>query len=221
MMHKTDQEVHIPVRTTRRTRRQTSIADVAGVLYPLDAPPSAPGWNHDALEGMVGGLPCVDAAVLMAIRDAAQPTVVFTLRRDHLAQHAGQVSFPGGRVEASDGGVLGTALRESAEEVALDPGDVQPLGFLDCLETVSGYLVTPVVASLAAGAALAPQPGEVARVFEVPLAFLLDPANLREQAISTRGLRRMVYEYHGSEPRIWGVTALVLVNLMRRMKRMP
>ena len=194
---------------------------VSHALHPLNAPPGQPGWNHASLVELIGDAPRADAAVLMAIRDAHEPGVVFTLRRDNLAHHAGQVSFPGGRADASDIDVVATALRESHEEVALDAGAVQPLGYLDTLETISGFCVTPVVARLAADAVLSPQPSEVARVFEVPLDFLLDPKNLHEYEIYMRGLHRQVYEYTGVVPRIWGATALMLVNLMRRMGRMP
>lgn len=191
--------------------------EVARALYPLDAPPMRPGWNHADLVDLIGDGPRADAAVLMAIRDAPEPRVVFTLRRDDLARHAGQVSFPGGRADRGDADAVATALRESREEVALDPAAAEPLGFLDRLETVSGYCVTPVVARLAADAVLAPQPGEVARLFEVPLAFLLEPHNLRQFEYRARGERRMVYEYAGIKPRIWGATASMLVNLMHRM----
>lgn len=200
----------------------TGWLDVVGhALHPLDAPPAPPGWNHASLIELIGDAPRADAAVLMAIRDAPEPGVVFTLRRDDLRRHAGQVSFPGGRVDQGDTDVVATALRESHEEIALDAGAVEPLGYLDRLETISGFCVMPVVARLTPDAVLSPQPGEVARVFEVPLDFLLDPKNLHECEIHLRGLRRTVYEYTGVVPRIWGATALMLVNLMRRMGKMP
>lgn len=195
--------------------------EVARALYPLAAPPGPPGWNHDRLVELVGNAPRRDAAVLLAVRDVSEPRVVFTLRRDDLAHHAGQVSFPGGGVEAGDAGAVATALRESREEIALDPKAAEPLGYLDRLETISGFCVTPVVARLAADAVLTPQPGEVAQVFEMPLGFLLDPGNLRQFEYRSRGEPRKVYEYLGIEPRIWGATAAMLVNLMQRMKLMP
>jgi 8-oxo-dGTP pyrophosphatase MutT (NUDIX family) len=195
--------------------------EVGRALHPLEAPPRPPGWNHAALAGLIGDVSRADAAVLMAIRDAPEPGVVFTLRRDDLTRHAGQVSFPGGRADAGDVDAVATALRESREEIALDAGVVEPLGYLDTLETISGFCVTPVVARLAPDAVLSPQPGEVARIFEVPLDFLLDRANLREYEITLRGMRRKVYEYRGVAPRIWGATASMLVNLMQRMGRMP
>lgn len=194
-----------------------SLDEIARALRPLDAPPLGCGWNHDTVSELIGDRPRRDAAVLVAIRDAPKPSVVFTLRRADLAHHAGQVSFPGGAAEPRDAGPVATALRESHEEVALHPADVAPLGFLDRIETISGFCVTPVVARMQARAALVSQPGEVARVFEAPLDYLLDPANLRERFVFMRGPRRAVYEYQGSEPCIWGATAAMLVNLMRRM----
>jgi 8-oxo-dGTP pyrophosphatase MutT (NUDIX family) len=194
---------------------------VGQALHPLAAPPERPAWNHASLVELLGEVPRADAAVLVAIRDAPEPGVVFTLRRDDLVHHAGQVSFPGGRADAEDRDAVATALRESREEIALDTRAVDPLGYLDRLDTTSGFSVTPVVARLAPDAVLSPQPDEVARIFEVPLDFLLDPANLHAYDIHLHGRRRKVYEYVGVAPRIWGATALMLVNLMRRMGRMP
>ncbi|HEX7349033.1 MAG TPA: CoA pyrophosphatase [Rhodanobacteraceae bacterium] len=190
---------------------------VTAALHPLATPPSPPGWNHDYLVDLIGDAPRRDAAVLLAIRAAPQPRVVFTLRRADLAQHAGQVSFPGGGAEPRDRDVVATALRESCEEIKLDARTVEPMGYLDCIETISGYCVTPVVACVAADAVLQAQPSEVAEVFEVPLAFLLDPRHLRQFEYRVRNEHRAVYEYVGVTPRIWGATALMLVNLMRRM----
>jgi len=190
---------------------------VTRALHPLEAPPALPAWNHDYLLDLVGEGPRADAAVLMGIRDVPEPRVVFTLRRGDLVRHAGQVSFPGGRTDQGDSGAIETALRESREEVGLDPNAAEPLGFLDCVETISGFCVTPVVARLSADVRLVPQPDEVAKIFEVPLPFLLDPANLHQFEFGSHGEARKVYEYMGVEPRIWGATAAMLVNLMRRM----
>lgn len=199
------------------------LGNVKRALHPLDAPPESPGRNHDFFAELQGDASHIGvaAAVLVPIRDTPEPRVVFTLRRDDLVRHAGQVSFPGGRTDANDSNAIETALRESREEIALDPADAEPLGYLDCLETVSGFCVRPVVARLSAESMLTPEPGEVAKIFEVPLPFLLDPGNLRQFDYHSRGERRRVYEYGGVEPRIWGATAAMLVNLMRRMGLLP
>jgi 8-oxo-dGTP pyrophosphatase MutT (NUDIX family) len=219
MMREADQKADIPVRTFQE--QPATIEAVAQALHPLQRPPLEPGWNRDELLDLLGDAPRAGAAVLIALRDLPQPMVVFTLRHSGLRTHAGQVSFPGGRIDATDVDAVAAALREAHEEIGLDSRDAQPLGYLDCLDTVSGYCVTPVVARLAAGAKLSPQSSEVDSIFEVPLSFLLDPANLRQREFLTHGKRRSVYEYADTQPLIWGATASILVNLMQRMRRMP
>ncbi|KZC42063.1 UNVERIFIED_ORG: coenzyme A pyrophosphatase, partial [Rhodanobacter sp. FW104-R5] len=166
------------------------IDDVVNALRPLSTPPTGPGWNHADMTELLGSSGRQPAAVLVGFREGVQPRLVLTVRTDHLQAHAGQVAFPGGRSEPGDDDALATALRESEEEIGLDRKLVTPLGYLDRFETISGYCITPVVAQIAAEARLYPAPDEVAEVFEVPLAFLLEPANLRRYVMEFRGHRR-------------------------------
>lgn len=188
-------------------------------LRPLSEPPSAPGWNHAEMAELLGTAPLHDAAVLLGLREGVQPRLVLTVRTDDLSSHAGQVALPGGRRDPGDVDIVATALRESEEEIGLEPSLVTPLGFLDCFETISGYSVTPVVARVAESALLHPAPAEVAEVFEVPLAFFLDPANLRRYTMEFRGHRREMVEFVHGGHRIWGATAAMLLNLLQRMGR--
>ncbi len=192
---------------------------LAQALRPLSAPPMGPGWNHADMSELLGDHERRPAAVLLGIREGVQPRLVLTVRTDHLQSHAGQVAFPGGRSEPEDHDALATALRESEEEIGLDPRLVTPLGFLDRFETISGFCITPVVAKIAAEARLYPAPDEVAEVFEVPLAFLLDPANLRHYSMEFRGHQRPMVEFVHAGHRIWGATAAMLCNLLQRMGR--
>jgi 8-oxo-dGTP pyrophosphatase MutT (NUDIX family) len=193
------------------------LARLQGALLPLEAPPGPRGWNHDDMADLIGDAPRRAAAVLIGIRDDREQNLLLTLRTDTLQQHAGPVAFPGGRVEPTDADVVAAALRESHEEIGLEASMVTPLGFLESFETISGYSVTPVVARVAADAKLKPDPGEVAEVFEVPFAFFLDPANLRRYTMDFRGHRRDMVEFLHAGYRIWGVTAAILFNLLKRM----
>ncbi len=186
-------------------------------LRPLSAAPVGPGWNHAEMCELLGDRARQPAAVLMGIRDGVQPRLIFTVRDGRLQAHAGQVSFPGGGSEPGDDDAVATALRESEEEIGLDRSLVTPLGFLDRFETTSGYCVTPVVARVAIDARLYPAPAEVAEVFEVPLAFLLDPANLRRYTMVHGGREWPMVEFVHAGHRIWGATAAMLGNLLDRM----
>ena len=194
-------------------------ADLLPALLPLSEPPTAPGWNHADMSELLGTVQRRQAAVLLALRDGGEPRLVLTVRTDDLPSHAGQVALPGGRRDPGDADALATALRESEEEIGLDPLLVTPLGYLDNFETISGYCITPVVARIAEHAALKAAPGEVAEVFEVPLAFFLDPANLHRYTMEFRGHRREMVEFVHGGHRIWGATAAILLNLLKRMGR--
>ena len=187
-------------------------------LRPLSQPPSPPGWNHALMNELIGEIERRPAAVLIGVRDGSEQRMIFTVRTDHLSSHAGQVAFPGGSADPTDADALTTALRESEEEIGLHPSLVTPMGYLDCFETISGFCITPVVARIAAEAQFLPAPDEVAEVFEVPLAFLLNPANLKRYEMDYRGHRREMVEFHYQGHRIWGATAAILQHLLQRME---
>jgi len=202
--------------------RAATGATLLSSLRRLDDPPSLPGWNHAELADVLGDSVRTPAAVLVPlVRRGATNSLIFTRRNEGMRTHAGQVSFPGGRIERDDADAVAAALRETEEETGIARHLVRPLGFLDCFETISGFGVTPVVAEVAPDYILAPDPREVAEVFEVPLPFLLDVANLRRSEIDWRGRRREIYEYDYDGRRIWGATAAMLVNLLRRMEALP
>jgi len=157
------------------------------------------------------------AAVLLPIIARAEPTVLFTRRTPHLSRHAGQVSFPGGRLHAEDPSLVRTALRETEEETGIAPELVEVAGFLDCYETGTGFAILPVVGLLRTGFPLAPDPNEVEEVFEVPLAFLLDPVNRARRSMEWQGRRREFYAFTYGAHYIWGATAGILVDFADRL----
>jgi 8-oxo-dGTP pyrophosphatase MutT (NUDIX family) len=158
------------------------------------------------------------AAVLLPIVMRSEPTVLFTERSARLAQHAGQVSFPGGRAEPTDDSLIRTALRETQEETGIDASFISIAGFLEAYETGTGFAILPVVGLLKEGFALVPNTDEVAEIFEVPLAFLLDPANRQKEQAVWKGRVRHYYAFRYNGHYIWGATAAMLVNFAERMK---
>jgi len=159
----------------------------------------------------------IPAAVLLPIVLRDEPSVLFTERSAKLARHAGQVSFPGGRSNPDDESLIFTALRETQEETGIAPDFITVAGFLDAYETGTGFAILPVVGLLREGFVLAPDTNEVAEVFEVPLSFLLDPANRQKNQTEWKGRLRHYYafRYHGHY--IWGATAAMLANFAERM----
>jgi len=163
--------------------------------------------------------PLKAAAVLVPIVEhAAALTVLLTRRTDHLADHAGQVSFPGGRIEPEDADPEHAALREAREEVGLPPEQVELVGRLDIYRTRTGFEVVPVVGLVRPPLVLAPDPHEVAEVFEVPLSFILDPVNHELHSRELRGATRTFYVLPYEGRNIWGATAGMLVNLAQVLR---
>ena len=162
-------------------------------------------------------VPAWPAAVLVAITERREPGVILTQRTETLRKHAGQIAFPGGRVDAGED-VVTAALREAEEEIALSRDHVTVIGQADGYRTVTGFQVTPVIGVVPPDLLLQPSEAEVASVFEVPLAFLLDPDNHVAAQVEWQGRMRHYYEILWHDRRIWGATAAMIVNLARRLQ---
>ncbi|WP_346767057.1 CoA pyrophosphatase [Enterovirga aerilata] len=159
-----------------------------------------------------------NAAVLVpVVEHAGGPCVLLTERASGLRSHSGQIAFPGGRMDPEDPTAIDTALREAEEEIGLPRSFVRPLGYLDAYLSSSNYFVLPVVALVMPGAPLAPNPAEVADVFEVPLSFLMDERNHELHARQWRGSIRQYYAIPFGRRYIWGVTAGILRNMYERL----
>jgi 8-oxo-dGTP pyrophosphatase MutT (NUDIX family) len=157
------------------------------------------------------------AAVLVPIIDRRQPTVLLTLRTAELASHAGQVAFPGGKIDAVDQSPVAAALREAREEIDLAPTLIEPIGYLDLYLTFSGFRILPTVARVKPDFTLALNPREVTETFEVPLEFLMTPANHQRKTRDWNGLARDYYAIAFENRYIWGITAGILRNLYERV----
>jgi 8-oxo-dGTP pyrophosphatase MutT (NUDIX family) len=196
---------------------------IVAALHPLASVPAGPAWNLEEVAGLLPAAAPVPAAVLVGLVPRAEGVqVLLTRRTDALRQHAGQVSFPGGRIEPGDRDAAAAAMRETREEIGLAEALLQPLGWLDPLATVTGYSVLPLVAAIAADYRATPDPREVDEVFEVPLEFLMAEANLRRVPLQWQGRERSVLEFADrGQPRlrIWGATASILFNLRQRLER--
>jgi len=196
----------------RRLRATRPGPDPAGV----DPEHSARRWPAPLRERLPARL--TPAGVLIPIVEyPGELAVLLTRRSAGLPQHAGQVSFPGGRMEQCDLDIRATALRETHEEIGLEPCHVEVAGYLGAQPTITGYAVTPVVGLVRAGLPLVPDPVEVETVFEVPLAFLLDPANQEVGQRELHGVFVPIVEFRYGGERIWGATASIVVALRKRL----
>lgn len=172
--------------------------------------------DHDAdplVKAMAAVRPIKPAAVLIAVIDRDEPMVLLTQRTAHLKQHAGQIAFPGGKIEATDATPLAAALREADEEVGLAASAVEPLGYLDVYMTTLGYRIVPVVARVRPGFTLTLNPGEVEDAFEVPLSFMMEVSNHQTHSREWQGMMRSYYAIPFGERYIWGVTAGIFRSL--------
>jgi 8-oxo-dGTP pyrophosphatase MutT (NUDIX family) len=203
-------ELHDITATTLRER----LASTQMPQDPTDIvmPPGSEQWPAETCEQLVQSL--TPAGVLIPVIERADSlSVLLTQRSAELRHHAGQVSFPGGRMEEGDTDILATALRETHEEVGISPEDVSVLGYLQPMPTITGYAVTPVIGLLAAPSDLVVDASEVEYVFEVPLHFLLDRRNQRSAEREFRGRKMQVSEFIYADERIWGATAHILIQL--------
>lgn len=200
-----------------RARARLNLEVPAGLSDPTITPARG---DHDAdpvMQKVAEVRPIRPAAVLVAVVDHPEPTVLLTQRAQHLPDHPGQVSFPGGKIDKGDASPLASALREADEEIGLDRTHVEPIGYLDLYMTTLGYRIVPLIARVTPGFTLTLNTGEVDNAFEVPLAFVMDIANHQRHSRDWQGMTRHYYAIIFGERYIWGVTAGILRNLYDRI----
>lgn len=199
-----------------RVRERLSLDVPAGLTDPNMIPRRGDHDIDPVMEKIATIRPIRPAAVLVAVVERADPMVLLTQRTAHLKEHSGQISFPGGKIDAGET-PLEAALRETEEEIGLSRDGLDPLGYLDLYMTTLGYRIVPVLARLAPPFKLALNKDEVEEVFEVPLSFLMEPTNLQRHSREWQGLTRSYYAIPFEKRYIWGVTAGILRNLYEKI----
>jgi 8-oxo-dGTP pyrophosphatase MutT (NUDIX family) len=200
-----------------RTRARLRFDVPLGLTDASIVPPSGDQGTDRMLQIVAREQPIRPAAVLIPVVDHPQPTVLLTQRAAHLNDHAGQISFPGGKIDATDASPLDAALREAEEEIGLTGEFIDPIGYLDLYATGFGFRILPTVARVRPGFKLRVNEAEVHDAFEVPLAFLMDPANHQVHSKEFRGMARSYYAMPFAERYIWGATAGILRVLYERI----
>jgi len=216
-MLKTDPAAISSVEFFDRARARLRFDVPPGLVDPDIIPRSGDQGTDRMLEIIAREQPVRPAAVLIPVVDHPQPTVLLTQRAVHLNDHAGQISFPGGKIDATDASPLAAALREAEEEIGLGRQFIDPIGYLDLYATSFGFRILPTVARVRPGFKLRINASEVDDTFEVPLAFLMDPANHQVHSKEFRGMERSYYAMPFAERYIWGATAGILRVLYERI----
>ncbi len=198
--------------------RQRLTLEVPAALSDLSAPARRGDLDLDPETWERAGVKATrKAAVLVPVVDRAEPTVILTMRTPDLASHAGQIAFPGGKIDPHDASPVAAALREADEEIGLVPARVEPLGYLDLYLTFSGFRILPTLARIDPDYTMTLNPHEVVEAFEVPLAFLMAPENHQRHSRDWKGIVRQYYAMPYGDRYIWGVTAGILRNLYERL----
>lgn len=200
-----------------RSRSRLTFDVPPSLIDPNIIPRSGDQGTDRMLEIIAREQPVRPAAVLIPIVDHPEPTVLLTQRSAHLNEHAGQISFPGGKIDATDASPLDAALREADEEVGLKRDFIEPIGYLDVYATGFGFRILPTVALVKPGFKLRINASEVDDAFEVPLAFLMNPVNHQVHSKEFRGMERSYYAMPFAERYIWGATAGILRVLYERI----
>jgi 8-oxo-dGTP pyrophosphatase MutT (NUDIX family) len=200
-----------------RSRARLGFDVPPGLIDPNIVPRTGDSGNDRMLAIVAQEQPVRPAAVLIPVVDHPEPTVLLTQRSPHLSSHAGQISFPGGKIDATDASPMDAALREACEEVGLKREFIDPIGYLDVYGTAFGFRILPTVAKVKPGFALKINEAEVVDAFEVPLAFLMNPENHQIRTKEFRGIERSYYEMPFAERYIWGATAGILRVLYERI----